>query len=71
MVKLTGHTKWVYYAAFSPDGTKLATGGFDQTIRLWDTSTGAQVLTLNGHKSFVRGVAFGPDGKRAGLGERG
>jgi WD40 repeat protein/tRNA A-37 threonylcarbamoyl transferase component Bud32 len=60
---LPGHTKWVYCVAFSPDGTRLATGGFDQTVKLWDTATGAEVRTLYGHKSFVRGVAFSPDGQ--------
>ena len=63
LVDLPGHTKWVYCAAFSPDGTRLATGGFDQTVKLWDPATGAEVRTLYGHKSFVRGVAFSPDGK--------
>jgi WD40 repeat protein len=60
---LAGHTKWVFCAAFSPDGTRLATGGFDQTVKLWDATTGAEVRTLYGPKSFVRGVAFSPDGK--------
>jgi WD40 repeat protein len=31
---LTGHTKWVFCSAFSLDGTRLVTGGFDNTVRL-------------------------------------
>jgi WD40 repeat protein/serine/threonine protein kinase len=59
---LPGDTKWVYCVAFSPDGTRLATGGFDNTVKLWDPATGAEIRTLYGHKGFVRGVAFSPNG---------
>ena len=34
LVDLPGHTKWVDCEAFSPDRTRLATGGFDQTVGL-------------------------------------
>jgi len=53
----------VYTVAFSPDGALLATGSYDQKIRLWDVATGKIVRTLDGHTELVQDVAFSPDGK--------
>jgi len=36
LATLTGHTKPVQAVVFSPDGTQLATGSWDNTARLWD-----------------------------------
>ena len=47
--------------AFSPDGTKILTGG-DRTAKLWDAGTGAVLRTLGGHSDYVSSVAFSPDG---------
>ena len=59
---LTGHTSWVSSVAFSPDGTTLASGSWDNTVRLWDVLTGAHEKTFTGHTSWVSSVAFSPDG---------
>jgi len=48
--------------AVSPDGTWLASTGFDGTVRIWDTSTGQTRHTLTGHTGMVDGVAVSPDG---------
>jgi hypothetical protein len=61
---LRGHTKPVWAVAFSPDGTRVLTGSWDHTARLWDPATGKTVATLTGHTGSVMAVAFSPDGMR-------
>jgi len=49
--------------AASPDGTRLATGEFDTTVRVWDSADRTLLLTLFGHSSQVVSVAFSADSK--------
>ncbi|MFN2299639.1 MAG: hypothetical protein ACK2UB_12395 [Anaerolineales bacterium] len=50
-------------AAFSPDGTILATTGAGNTIILWDTTSWSQKKVLYGHTDSIYAIAFSPDGK--------
>jgi WD40 repeat protein/predicted Ser/Thr protein kinase len=54
--------------AFSPDGRRMATGGEDGVIRLWDASTGKLTAECRGHTLKVFSVAYRPDGKRLASG---
>ncbi len=68
LVTFNGHTKPVMSVAFGTgsDGRLLlASGGQDETVRIWDPVAGAYVHTLIGHTAMVASVAFGtgPDGR--------
>ena len=62
LATLTGHTGWVRAVAWSPDGTHLATGGDDRTVRIWNTATTTTTTTLTGHTNWVQAVTWSPDG---------
>jgi WD40 repeat protein len=59
---LSGHTDWVYFVAFSPDGKRVLTGSRDCTAKLWDAETGQVIRTFSGHAHMIVSVAFSPDG---------
>jgi serine/threonine protein kinase len=53
---LTGHTMPVRSIAFSPDGRTLYSGGFDGTVRVWDTTTGECLRVIDAHAGYVERV---------------
>ena len=54
----------VFALEFSPDGTRLASGSKDKTVRLWDTDTGDELAILRKHTGWTNVLAFSPNGKR-------
>src|SRR3954452_21804428 len=49
--------------AYSPDGTAVATGGWNGTVKMWDPASGRALRSFSGHSYPVRGLAFTPDGR--------
>jgi WD40 repeat protein len=58
-----GHAHHVWSVKFSPDGKYLASSGSDQTVKLWDCSSGNLIRDLRGHSHEVVCVRFSPDGR--------
>ncbi len=63
---LYGHTGPVMCVAWSHDGRRIASGGTDGSVKIWDAAAGDQVSTLRDDRNSgaVFGVAWAPDGHR-------
>lgn len=59
--KLEGHTNEVNAVAFSPDGSLLVSASDDETVRVWDASTGQEVQNLK-VTGYINKLSFTPDG---------
>ena len=67
---LEGHTNWVWSVSLSPDGTLLASGSSDGTIKLWDVAR-RQEIGSNSSLAAVLAVVFSPDGTMLASGSDG
>lgn len=70
-VTLTGHVSNAINGTFSPDSRRIATGAEDGTCRIWNTFTGAELLTLRGTDEHVNSLCFSLDGNSLFNGLRG
>jgi WD40 repeat protein len=61
--QLEGHQGMVQALVFAPDRKMLASGGDDQSVRLWDVAGGKQLHKMTGHDKGIRLLAFSPDGR--------
>jgi WD40 repeat protein len=69
IVPQTGHASDVWAVAYSPDGRFLATGGFDQTVRVWD-GEGRLLATFIGHREAIKSLAWSPTSAELASGAR-
>ena len=67
-----GHGEFSFWAlnpkrvtcfAFFPDGKKVATGGSRGFVKIWELSTGTEIMTFKAHSGEVDSIKISPDGK--------
>jgi WD40 repeat protein len=52
----------VYALTWSPDGTLIASGGYDRAVQVWKAADGTRLINHTGHTDYVLAVAWSPDG---------
>ncbi|MFQ5630042.1 MAG: WD40 repeat domain-containing protein, partial [bacterium] len=70
LIHLNGHRGPALTVAFSPDDKWLASGSWDNTVRLWDTKTSRELDVLSVHNAPVTSVAFYSNGRLLASGSR-
>ena len=53
-----GHSSCGSSVAFGAEGSKVASGSYDNTVKLWYVASGACLQTLEGHSDGVKSVSF-------------
>ena len=60
-ILFAGHARWVRSIAFSPDGALVASGSYDEKIKIWNVETGACVRMFEHTRTEVFCIAFSSD----------
>ena len=65
---LEGHQERVNQISFSPDGTTIASGSWDNAILFWDVKTGEILHSISAYPDVILDIRFSPDGKTIATG---
>ena len=65
---LEDHSASVFSVCISKNGSKIASGSWDKTIKIWDISSGKILKTLEGHSDNIYCVCFSNDGTKIASG---
>lgn len=57
-----GHLNFVFSVDFNPRGNMIASGSFDESLRLWDVRSGRAIRTIPAHSEPITSVQFNGDG---------
>ncbi|MDQ2714361.1 MAG: serine/threonine protein kinase [Chloroflexota bacterium] len=58
-----GHSAQVTAVAWSPDGTRIASSSLDETVQVWQATTGHSLLTHRSSSLKGQAIAWSPDGR--------
>jgi uncharacterized protein with WD repeat len=60
---ISGHANTVMSVSYSPDGQYVASGSYDNSIKIWSAAQGTCLHTWSGHSECVTSVSYSPDGQ--------
>ncbi|KIK45760.1 hypothetical protein CY34DRAFT_495923 [Suillus luteus UH-Slu-Lm8-n1] len=68
IIRCTGHTNVVCALCWSADGERIASGSWDGTARVWDVTSGMNILTIKTGHYQVWAVTYSPDSSKLATG---
>lgn len=68
-LSFNGHMARLGGVAIHPSGNYIGTTSYDKTWRLWDITTGKEILLQDGHAKEVYPITFHPDGSLVATGD--